>query len=285
MNEIKNTVFTGERAEFAAKNTKYISCTFEDGESPLKHSEDIIAEGCDFRWKYPFWYSKGITVHGCTFHEMGRAGVWYSKDIRFSDVKYIAPKGFRRCEGLRLEKVFLPFAQETLWECRDVTLKNVHAEGDYLAMNCDGMDVDGLTLDGNYCFDGAKNVTIRNSVLNSKDAFWNSENITAENCKIYGEYLGWNSKNLRLINCEIESLQGLCFIEGLYMRGCTLGGTPLCFEYCSGIDAQITGEIESVKNPISGVIRADSIGEVIAEPERVDVGRTKMIVGKSSDIN
>lgn len=280
MNEIKNTVFTGERAEFAVIDTKYISCTFEDGESPLKHSKNITAESCDFKWKYPFWYSKDINVSGCTFHEMGRAGVWYSQNVRFSDVKYIAPKGFRRCRGLTLEKVRFPFAQETLWECSDITLKDVYAAGDYFAMNCTGMQIDKLTLDGNYSFDGAKNIVIKNSTLNSKDAFWNSENITCENCKIVGEYIGWNSRNLRFINCEIESTQGLCFIEGLYMRGCKLDNTTLCMEYCSAVDVITEGHIASVKNPSSGVIRAGSIGEIILEPMRVDVSRTNIITGK-----
>ena len=279
MKQIKDTTFTGERAEFSAKDVQYTSCTFEDGESPLKHSENIKAENCHFKWKYPLWYGRSISVRDCTFHEMGRAGVWYSQNVSFEDVNYIAPKGFRRCDGVSLKNVCLPFAQETLWECKNVTLANVRAEGEYFGMNCNGVTADKLTLDGDYGFDGAKNVLITNSTLNSKDVFWNSENITAENCKIYGEYLGWNSKNLRLINCEIESLQGLCFIEGLYMRGCTLKNTPLCFEYCSAVDAVIEGHIESVKNPISGVIKAQSIGELILEPQCVDVTRTNIIVG------
>lgn len=48
-------------------------------------------------------------------------------------------------------------------------------------MNCKDMRIDGLTLYGNYCFDGAENVTISNSKLLSKDAFWNSRNITVRN--------------------------------------------------------------------------------------------------------
>ena len=277
MKEIKNTAFSGERAQFMAKDTRYIGCTFEDGESPLKHSEGIEAQGCEFKWKYPFWYSRDIRVSDCTFHEMGRAGVWYSDNVSFENVKYIAPKGFRRCDGLTLRDVCIPFAQETLWACRNVTLKNVKATGDYLAMNCEDMQIDGLTLDGNYSFDGAKNIKIKNSVLNSKDAFWNSENIVCENCRIVGEYIGWNSKNLTFINCEIESLQGLCFIEGLYMRGCTLRETTLSFEYSTNIDAEILGAIDSVKNPSSGRITAGSIGELIMEEDRVDTSKTQIV--------
>ena len=63
------------------------------------------------------------------------------------------------------------------------------------------------------------------------------------------------------------------------MRGCRLSGTTLCFEYCSAVDAVIEGHIESVKNPISGVIKAGSIGEMILEPSRVDVSRTNIVVG------
>ena len=280
MREVKNEVFSGERAEFMIRDTKYISCTFEDGESPLKHSENIEAERCDFRWKYPFWYSSDIRVKDSTFHEMGRAGVWYSKNVCFENVKYIAPKGFRRCEGLRLYDVCFPFAQETLWQCRGVKMKNVNAAGDYLAMNCEDMEIDSLTLDGNYSFDGAKNIKVKNSILNSKDAFWNSENIICESCKIVGEYIGWNSKNLTFINCEIESLQGLCFIEGLTMKGCTLNETTLAFEY-STVDAEIVGSVDSVKNPLGGVIRADSIGELITEPDKIDVSKTRFELKKA----
>ena len=260
MTSKKDMTFTGERAEFMAKDIEYVSCTFEDGESPLKHSEGIEAQGCEFKWKYPFWYSRNIKVSDCTFHEMGRAGVWYSDNVSFENVKYIAPKGFRRCDGLTLRDVCIPFAQETLWACRNVTLKNVKATGDYLAMNCEDMQIDGLTLDGNYSFDGAKNIKIKNSVL-----------------RIVGEYIGWNSKNLTFINCEIESLQGLCFIEGLYMRGCTLRETTLSFEYSTNIDAEILGAIDSVKNPSSGKITAGSIGELIMEEDRVDVSKTQII--------
>ena len=150
------------------------------------------------------------------------------------------------------------------------------AKGDYLAMNCEDMDVDNLELDGNYSFDGAKNVTVRNSRLMSKDAFWNSENITAENCYINGEYLGWNSKNLTLINCTIESLQGLCYCEALTLKNCRLLNTTLAFEY-STVNAEIIGAVDSVKNPLGGIIRADSIGELIMQADKVDVNKTQII--------
>ena len=205
MKELLTGTFTGERALFMAQDKHIKDSVFEDGESPLKHSGNIEVEGSQFKWKYPLWYSEDIIVKNCTFFEMGRAGIWYTKNISVSDCEYIAPKGFRRCDGVIITNVNFPNAAETLWQCRNVRMKNVTAKGDYLAMNCEDMEIAHLDLDGNYSFDGARNITIRNSRLMNKDAFWNSENITAENCYISGEYLGWNSKNLTLINCTIES--------------------------------------------------------------------------------
>lgn len=57
-----------------------------------------------------------------------------------------------------------------MWNCQDVVLNDVMAKGDYFAMNSKDMKIDGLTLYGNYSFDGVKNVEIKNSKLLSKDA-------------------------------------------------------------------------------------------------------------------
>ena len=282
MKELLTGTFTGERALFMSQDKHIKDSVFEDGESPLKHSRNIEVEGSQFKWKYPLWYSENISVKNCTFFEMGRAGIWYTKNISVSDCEYIAPKGFRRCEGVAVTNVNFPNAAETFWQCKNVKMKNVTAKGDYLAMNCEDMEIEGLELDGNYSFDGAKNIRIKNSRLMSKDAFWNSENITAENCFISGEYLGWNSKNLTLINCTVESLQGLCFCENLTLVNCRLVNTTLAFEY-STVNADIIGTVDSIKNPLGGVIRCDGIDELIMEEDKVDVSRTE-IVSKSISV-
>lgn len=146
-------------------------------------------------------------------------------------------------------------------------------------MNCKNMEIDGLTLYGNYCFDGAENVEIRNSKFLSKDAFWNSRNITVYDSFISGEYIGWNSENLTFVNCTLESLQGLCYIDNLVLRNCKLLNTTLAFEY-STVDAEINGNIKSVLNPKSGVIKADSISELIIEKDKVNPDKIKIICRK-----
>ena len=135
------------------------------------------------------------------------------------------------------------------------------------------MRIRDLTLDGNYSFDGAEDVEIRNSRLLSKDAFWNGSNVTVYDSFISGEYLGWNAKNLTLINCTVESLQGLCYIDNLVMKNCKLLNTTLAFEY-STVDAEINGKIDSVLNPSGGTITADEIGELFLQRDRIDPSRT-----------
>jgi hypothetical protein len=278
MKKIGQERLTGERALFAARDCEIEETIFDDGESPLKESRNISLRACMFKWKYPLWYAKEIDVRDSTWFDMARAGVWYSERVRVTDCAIEAPKNFRRCHDLTLRHVSFANAAETLWECDGVTLSDVTAKGDYFAMNSRNMTADNLTLYGNYSFDGCRNLTVRNSRLLSKDAFWNCEDVRAENCFISGEYLGWNTKRLTLVDCTIESLQGLCYVEDLVLRNCRLLNTTLAFEY-STVDAEIVGRVDSVKNPTSGRIVADEIGELILESERIDPAKTEILTG------
>ena len=281
---IRRQYYTGERALFMGENLKIVDTIFTDGESPLKESKNIELLDSMFKWKYPLWYSKNITAKNCSFFDMARAGIWYTNNVTLEDCAYQAPKGLRRCDGVTLRSVSFPNASETLWECKNVRLEQVEANGDYFAMNCENMEIAGLTLYGNYSFDGVKNVTVRGSKLLSKDAFWNSDNVTVYDSFISGEYLGWNAKNLTLINCTIESLQGMCYIENLVMKNCKLINTTLAFEY-STVDVEIHSRIDSVFNPSGGIIRADEIGELTMDPEKIDPTKTTVIVGTEAGGN
>ncbi len=276
MRELKQACYRGERALFGARELRIVDSIFEDGESPLKHSAGLELVNSMFRWKYPLWYAKNVTADGCTWFETARAGMWYSEGLRITDAVIQAPKCFRRCKALTLTDVSLLRAEETLWSCEDVRLSRVNVRGDYFAMNSSELTVDGLHLDGNYAFDGTRNTEIRNSRLLTKDAFWNSENVTVRDSLVCGEYLGWNSKNLTLINCTVESLQGLCYVDGLTMINCKLLGTTLAFEY-STVSAQIASGIDSVLNPSGGTIQAPRIGSLILERDQIDPGKLRIV--------
>ncbi len=270
---INQGYLTGERAAFAAEGVTYTNTIFTDGESPLKHAHHITLVDSSFQWKYPLWYCHDVHVHGCTWFETGRAGVWYTDRISVEDSTVAAPKNFRRCNEVTLRHVEFPNAEETLWSCRNITIDDVSVRGDYFAMNSEDIHVDGLRLVGGYAFDGARNVDMSHSRLVTKDAFWNAENVTVRDSYISSEYLGWNARNLTFINCTIESLQGLCYVDNLVMRNCRLIHTDRAFEY-STVDAEITGHVDSVFNPTKGRIVADSIGEVTLDPDRVDPSAT-----------
>ncbi len=273
---LKQQLFTGERALFKARDLDIIHSTFADGESPLKESANITLTHSYFKWKYPMWYSRNLKLRDCTLYDMARAGIWYTSDISMTDCIIEAPKTFRRTTGIILDNVSLPNAEETLWHCRDIKMKKVHAKGNYFAMNCENVEISDFELIGNYSFDGARNVVIENARMLSKDSFWNAENVVVRNSFISGEYIGWNSKNVKFVNCIIESLQGFCYMENVVLEDCTLINTNLAFEY-STVDATVNSVIDSIKNPIAGKITAEEIREIIFDdPERSDRADTEI---------
>ena len=144
MSETRQAFLTGERAEFFAHDRRYVDTIFDDGESPLKHAHDIELRSSSFKWKYPLWYCSDIDAKDCTWFEMARAGVWYTDHITVEDSTIEAPKNFRRCHDVTLRNVDFVNAEETLWACSGVTLDNVSAHGDYLAMNCADVKADNL---------------------------------------------------------------------------------------------------------------------------------------------
>ena len=88
--------------------------------------------------------------------------------------------------------------------------------------------------------------------------------MTVYNSVLKGEYLGWYSENLTLVNCRIEGTQPLCYCKNLKLIDCTTEGCDLSFEY-SDVEADIIGPIVSVKNPHTGYIIADEIGDIVLE--------------------
>lgn len=277
MKIIEQRLLTGERALFKSRDLNIINSTFKDGESPLKESENINISNSVFCWKYPLWYCKNISVEKSTLLETARSGIWYTNNITIKNSTIDAPKTFRRGKDITLVNVNLPNAIETLWNCDNVKLNNVTAKGDYFAMNSSNIEISGLNLSGNYAFDGAKNIEIHNARLISKDAFWNCENVTVYNSTIIGEYLGWNSKNLNFIDCYIQSEQGLCYVENLKIRDSEVINTDLAFEY-STVDVEITTIIDSIKNPISGRIKAKAINKVIMNDKEINPKNTEIII-------
>lgn len=276
MKKINGGEFTGERALFKTVDAEIVGARFFDGESPLKESKGITLDNCVFEWKYPLWYSKDIKVKNTLLTESARSGIWYTDGIEMNNCTIEAPKTFRRAKNIKLTDVRLPNAKESMWNCENVELERVCVTGDYFGFGSKCITVTDFEVNGNYLFDGASDVVVKGAKLISKDAFWNCERVTVYDSLIVGEYLGWNSKDVTFVNCEIESNQGLCYMQNVTLRNCRFKDTDLCFEYCT-VDAEISSHIDSVKNPVSGRIIADSIGEIILDDDEIDHSDTVIL--------
>ena len=266
MEIISNKEFGGERPLFASHHLELDNVTIHAGESALKCCSDIIARHCRFEGKYPFWHVKKFEITDCEFTPGARAALWYSSDLRMVDTQVDAPKMFREMDGVDLERVNIPDAQETLWHCRNVRLRDVSVKNaDYLFMHSSDIDIDRYHQEGNYSFQYCRNVVIRNAEIHSKDAFWGTENVTVYDSRLTGEYLAWHSKGLRLVRCHISGTQPLCYCEGLVLEDCTFDAdADLAFED-SSLTATILSPVTSIKNPRTGSITVESAGEIIID--------------------
>ena len=267
MTTIRDKEYGGERPLYCSHDLRLENVTIHVGESSIKEARNIEAENCRFEGKYVFWETYGFHVKDCYFAESSRSSLWYSEDCLMEHCVVDAPKLFRRMKGIRVEDTVFNKGQETLWDCSDITLRNVEIKDcDYLAMHVENVDIENYRQDGNYSFQYAKNVVIRNAVINSKDAFWEAENVTLIDCEVNGEYLGWYAKNMKLVRCHLTGEQLLCYVDGLTMEDCTFGeDANLLFEY-STVNGNIKGNVTSIKNPTSGTITVEGqVGEIIID--------------------
>lgn len=266
MTFIENSEFGGERPLYASKDLLIRNVTVHEGESALKESAGIVAENCRFEGRYPFWCCKGARITASVFTEESRAPLWYSQDVEMADCTVMAPKILRELDRTFLSRCRFPKAVETLWDCRDVRIEDCEFEAaDYLLFRSSGIRIKGLGLKGKYTFQYCRDVEIHDSVLDTKDAFWEAGNVSIYDSEIKGEYLGWYSRNLTLVRCHISGTQPLCYAENLTLVDCSFDpSADLAFEY-SSVEANILSPVTSVKNPLTGHIKAESYGEIIID--------------------
>lgn len=258
--------FDQERALYASRGAELLRCVFDgpaDGESALKESTNLTIRDCDFRLRYPFWHVTEATITDSRMSESCRAALWYCDDVEITGSSLGGIKALRECAHVTLEHSDV-LSAEFGWLCSDVRIADTTIASEYPFLFSKSLEIEDLRLQGKYSFQYVQDVTITNSYLNTKDAFWHSRNVTVYDSILEGEYLGWYSENLRLVRCTVKGTQPLCYANGLVLEDCEMVGCDLSFEN-SDVLATVTGFIDSVKNPRSGSIVADSIGEVIFE--------------------
>ena len=263
-NCIENKQFDEERALYNLTASDVKNCIFAgpaDGESVLKEARDVSVEDCRFSLRYPLWHVQGFRMSRCSMDEKTRAAIWYANNGVIENCHLGGIKAVRECENIRLQNCTVE-SQEFGWMSRNISLADSAITAEYLFLNSRDVELTNVQMKGKYSFQYMENLTIRDSYLDTKDAFWHSKNVTVLSSTVKGEYLAWFSEGLTLIDCHIIGTQPLCYCKDLKLINCTMEGTDLSFEY-SDVEADIKGHILSVKNPRSGHITADSVGEII----------------------
>ncbi len=262
--QICHRTFDEERALYHLTGADVRSCTFAgpaDGESVLKEARDVALYDCDFSLRYPLWHVEGFRLENCTMDEKTRAAIWYARDAQIVNSNLGGIKALRECQNIAISGSTI-LSQEFGWKSQGISLKDSAVRAEYLFLDSRDVTLENVKMTGKYSFQYMENLTIRDSNLDTKDAFWHSRNVTVVNSTVKGEYLAWFSENLTLINCHIIGTQPLCYCKGLKLIECTMEATDLAFEY-SDVEATVLGHVDSIKNPRSGTITVDSVGEVI----------------------
>ena len=280
-NLIENKTFDEERALYNLKDTEVRNCTFAgpaDGESVLKETRNIRVKDCKFSLRYPLWHAKTYELINSSFDDKTRAPIWYADNGTIENCDLEGIKLLRECNNTVIKNTTI-ISPEFGWKCNGVDMEDTKISSEYIFLDSKNIKLKNVEFQGKYSFQYVENLEIENSKLDTKDAFWHSKNVTVKDSVIKGEYLAWFSDGLTLINCKIIGTQPLCYCKNLKLINCTMEDTDLAFEY-SEVEADIIGNVVSIKNPKSGTITVDSVGEIINEDSIMEVNG-KVIIRKN----
>lgn len=264
--QITDQILDAERALYHLQHADLENVRFAgpaDGESALKEAHDVTMRNCAFSLRYPLWHTTHFTLKSCRMEETARAALWYAADGAVEQSVLHGIKAVRECSNVRLSGCEI-VSPEFGWKCDGLTLENTVFTAEYPFLDSRNLQLRHVELHGKYSFQYVQDVVLEHCNLDTKDAFWHSKNVTVRDSVIKGEYLGWYAEGLTLERCTIIGTQPLCYCKRLTLIDCTMEGCDLSFEY-SDVSATIRGHIDSVKNPKSGVITAESVGDVILE--------------------
>ncbi|MBP5291144.1 MAG: DUF3737 family protein [Lachnospiraceae bacterium] len=267
----RGRTFDEERALYGSDGVEVVNCRFEgpaDGESALKESRNVKVSGTYFNLRYPFWHDKKVLVKNSEFTKLCRAAFWYSEDVRISGSRLFGIKAVRECKGIAMDNCEIA-SPEFGWSVHGMDMVSCKVEGDYFMLRSDKLNFDHVALNGKYSFQYISDSEFVNCEFDTKDAFWHAKNVIVRNSVVKGEYLGWYCENVTFENCTITGTQPLCYCKGLRLIDCEMHQTDLAFEK-SEVDAVVLTEIDSIRNPKRGTIKAPSIGNIIMDDPEAD---------------
>ncbi len=266
MKTITNQTFDEERALYGSKDVEVVDCRFDgpaDGESAFKECSGISVRDCFFNLRYPFWHDKGLKISGSEMTEACRAALWYTEDAEIADTKMHGIKALRECANVRIKGCDI-ISPEFGWSVRGINMKDTSAEGEYFMLRSEHLTFDNVKLKGKYSFQYITDSVFTNCDFDTKDAFWHARNVIVRDSVVKGEYLAWYCENVTFENCTLIGTQPLCYCKGLKLINCRMVDCDLAFEK-SDVEAEIVSDVLSIKNPRSGRITAESVGEIIMD--------------------
>lgn len=261
---IENLQFDEERALYHLCDAEVRNVVFAgpaDGESALKEGRDVDCYDCDFQLRYPLWHIHPFSMIRCKMNETCRASLWYAEDGKIVGCFLHGPKAFRECKNIEIVNSDIE-SDEFGWKCDGLTVACGSLASVYPFLCSKNVKIRNLKMKAKYAFQYVENLEIEKSTLETKDAFWHAKNAVIRDSVIDSEYLGWYSDGLTLIRCKIKGSQPLCYCKNLKLVDCEMEGANLAFEY-SEVDADIRGKVDSIKNPKSGFIEVDEVGEIV----------------------
>lgn len=268
MNTIANRTFDEERALYGTENLSVVNCTFDgpaDGESALKECRNIEVQHSYFNLRYPFWHDETVEIQGSELTKACRAALWYSKNITIADTKLHGIKALRECDTVKMQGCSV-VSPEFGWSVQNLRMADCTVQSEYFMLRSAHLQFQNVQMQGKYSFQYIQDAVFENCTFDTKDAFWHAKNVVVKNSIVKGEYLAWYCENVTFENCKIIGTQPLCYCKNLKLIDCEMMDTDLCFER-SEVEATITTDVISVKNPLSGCIRVPSVGEVIRDIE------------------
>ncbi len=278
---IENHTFDMERALYGSQGITIKNCSFDgpaDGESALKESREIQVSDSFFNLRYPFWHDKQLRISNSEMTELCRAALWYSSDIEIVNTKLHGIKALRECNQVKLQGCDI-ISPEFGWFVHQIEMRDCTIQSEYFMMRSDHLIFTNLQMKGKYSFQYIEDSVLEHCVFDTKDAFWHAKNVVIRDSIVKGEYLAWYCENVTFENCKIIGTQPLCYCKGLKLINCEMVDTDLCFEK-SEVEAVICTSVVSIKNPLSGQICVDSVGEIIQDDPQ---SKGNIIVKKEHD--
>lgn len=230
-------------------------------EAALRECSEIEVRGCSIAMPYVLWHCRSFEVRECEFGEDAVAPLWHNYRGQIGKCSINCAKALRQCLDMSMSDCTV-VGKEFGWKCSALSIAKTSIASDYCLLDSKNLELTDVSITADSALQYVEDVFISKSTIISDDCLWNSRNVTIHDSELIGDRLGWYSDSLTLIDCIISSSQPLCYCKNLKIVNCRFERSDRAFEY-SDVAASICGHIDSILNPLSCHIRADSVGEII----------------------